>query len=456
MNSRRWWKRPILLVPLTLAGLILLGAVGLKVAITTGLQRELQAIRAKGLPTNPEELDHFYAAVPMEENAALKFLEAHEHYVVPEGTNDPALIIWREIPHDELLAPEVIAMLVAHVEKNGEALRRMHGAARLGRSRYPVDLSTAPNLNLPHLTHMKSLSRLARWEAVLEGERGNAARAAEALKTGFAVAHSISYEPLLISELVRIAYLAIVLEGMERVVNMTEFNEAQLRGLVQVVREAQEDCRKSLYRAMAGERAFASTAKKISFEDYESMVSMGGFAPTSVEVPEEVRRVLYALRVGLGLHERDHTFHMRTLGRMLDRIPQKDPEFYQSMEGLGVEVAMEMDKYPMIYQLSKLSLPSLLHVPRREVVLEARLRCLEVALEIERFRLRNGGRLPLASELSPGIFKDMPKDPVDGAALKYELLDGKGYQVWAAGSTAVEKDRGTKMREPGVGIAIVK
>src|SRR5215204_5451141 len=83
MSERAKWKRPSRLIPVVLAGLVVIGAVGFRVGSKGGLERELAEIRAKGLPTNPTELDKWYAAVPADENAGVKFLAAHDVYVEP-------------------------------------------------------------------------------------------------------------------------------------------------------------------------------------------------------------------------------------------------------------------------------------------------------------------------------------------------------------------------------------
>ena len=83
--KRKWWRNPVVVVPLGMVVLGVIGVVGFRMAAARGLEREMEAIRARGLPTNPEEVDRWYAAVPKEENAALKILEAYDKHVEPSG-----------------------------------------------------------------------------------------------------------------------------------------------------------------------------------------------------------------------------------------------------------------------------------------------------------------------------------------------------------------------------------
>ena len=454
-GKTRWWQRPSRLVPVTIGALVLLAFVGLKVSSQTGLQREMKAVRAKGLPTNSKELHEWYAAVPPEENAGLKFLAAHEVYVEPAKGSDPSELDWRAIPHDQSLDAAVMGVLGEHVAENEETLKRMHEAGKFTKSRYTADLGKAPELLLPHLMQMKRLVSLARWEAVLKAEQGDAAGAVAALRTGFSLARTLAQEPLLISELVRMAYVAILLNGTERVLNVAQLNENQLSELAATVAEAAEECRSSLNRAMIGERAFANTGRKFTFEEYESMMSFGGLAPPKEEIPEPLRRLLYSLRLGLGIQDRDYIYTMRSLAQLIEATELEHPALFSAMENLAGEINSELVKHPILYEMSRMSLGSILYVPKKEVILTARLRSVAMALEIQRWRFRNGGRVPRADELVPGVFEKLPFDPVDGKPLQYETR-AHGFRVVAVGATAAEKKGGAVRIAPDVGFVIIK
>ena len=452
-EQRSWWRRPSRSAPAVILTLVVIGLVGFRMASRSGLNREMEEIRAKGLPTNPKELDEWYAAVPAMENAGLKLLEARDVFVEAERAGDPGEVDWREIPHGEALDAETIGILEAHLGKNAETLRLMREAAKMERSRYPTDLSKAPDIKFDHLIPLKTLAQLARWEAVLKAERGDAAGAVEALKNGFAVAHTLAQEPLLISELVRMACMAIQVFGMERVVNVARFDEAQLGELAAKVREASEESRLALHRALVGERAFANTGRKLTFGEYEQLVTWGGLSPNTSEVPEVLRAVFYYSRRAVGMQDRDHAFYMRSLGRMIEAAALDHPELFARSEALVGEIEVELSEHPIAYELSKFSLGSMFRVPNREVILIARLRCVEMALEIERWRRKNGGGLPREHELT-SIFRVYPSDPVDGAPLKFQPKGDGGYRVIAEAATAEEKKGGANPKSPGIGFSI--
>ncbi|HEX7860731.1 MAG TPA: hypothetical protein VF773_10420 [Verrucomicrobiae bacterium] len=258
---RHRWTRPRRLIPLALLLLILLAVIGLKLSSRSSLERELAAIRAQGLPTNPIELDRWYTHVPASSNAALKFLEAYQHIVSPPPKENPDMIGLKDIPHDQPLDLNSKRIVEEHVTKNKETLQVLHEAARFPLSRYPAEIHKAPEFNSTHLSPVMQLIRLLRWEAIIAAEQKDSAAASQALQTGFALGQTLAREPLLISELVRIACVSIQLVGMERVVTATEFNDTQLAALVAAIKSAEAHCRPAFQRAFIGERAFANTGR---------------------------------------------------------------------------------------------------------------------------------------------------------------------------------------------------
>ncbi len=454
-TQRKWWWRPFRTAAALAVPLLALGVAGFKWASNSGLNHEMDEIRAKGLPTNRKELDAWYAPVPEDENAGLKFLRAANAFVEPAKGSDPGDVDFREIPHGEALDAETVRNLEAHLAKNAETLRLMREAAKMQRSRYPIDLSDAPHIKITHLIRLKRLAQLARWEAVLQAERGDGADAAEALKDGFALAHTLAHEPMVISALVRIGCVTIEVYGMERVVNVAHFDETQLAALAAKLHEAASDSRPSLQRAFIGDRAFENTNRKLTFNEYDQLFTMGGLVPNTSGVPEVVRKIFYYGRRAVGMEDRDHTFYMRNIGRMIDAAELNSPELFRTSEAVADRISVELGEHPIAYEMSYFSLPASLRVPKKETLLTARLLCAEMALEIERWRRKNGGKLPREDELS-SILKDYPRDPVDGAPLEFQPNGHGGYRVIAAAATAEERKGGVNLKSPGVGFSVEK
>ncbi|MDB6037900.1 MAG: hypothetical protein JWM99_1741 [Verrucomicrobiales bacterium] len=139
---------------------------------------------------------------------------------------------------------------------------------------------------------------------------------------------------------------------------------------------------------------------------------------------------------------------------MIDAAALDDPELFVRSESLASEIGRELSEHPIAYELSNLSLPSMLHVAKKETIVTARLRCLGIVLEVERWRRKHGERLPREDELNL-LFKDYPRDPLDGAPLQFHP-DGHGaYRIIAVAATAAEKKGGVNANSPGIGFSIV-
>ena len=103
--------------------------------------------------------------------------------------------------------------------------------------------------------------------------------------------------------------------------------------------------------------------------------------------------------------------------------------------------------------LSRMLLPALSKAATKEANLTARLRCTEVALAIERFRLDHEGALPATlQELTPKYLLQIPVDPFDESPLQYEHLPSHGYRVFSSGATAERRALAKQAEEVGFSV----
>jgi hypothetical protein len=84
-------------------------------------------------------------------------------------------------------------------------------------------------------------------------------------------------------------------------------------------------------------------------------------------------------------------------------------------------------------------LPAFQEVANKMAETAARLRCAQVALAIERFRLKNDGLRPASLDrLAPTFQSSVPADPFDGNPLRYRLLS-KGYVIYSIGKDGTDQ-----------------
>jgi hypothetical protein len=105
---------------------------------------------------------------------------------------------------------------------------------------------------LPHLAKIKLLAQAAEYRALLAAQSGNPVESCRDIQLILGLAHSLEGEPSLISQLVRIATLAIAVNTLERVLNHANLNEKEITDLTAAFTTSQTNL---IPRAFIGERA---------------------------------------------------------------------------------------------------------------------------------------------------------------------------------------------------------
>ena len=96
-------------------------------------------------------------------------------------------------------------LLAAFLEANRDLIAELVRLAELGGPVYALDFSKGFAMELPHLAELRQATRLLAADAVMKAGEGNYADAIRELVAGMKLADAISGEPILLSQLVRIA-----------------------------------------------------------------------------------------------------------------------------------------------------------------------------------------------------------------------------------------------------------
>lgn len=412
---------------------LLVGALAVfRFAPVRGTRRQLEAIRAAGLPVSSAELDVWYKAVPAKENQALVIIEAAKLRVDPPKGADPTASRFGFLNGDKI-SPELQASVKAYLATNQPALQMLHQAAQLTESRYPIDLTLGPNTLLPNLAQLKGLVQLLRLEAAEQSLAGNVAAAVEALHTSFAVSRSLRMEPLLISDLVRIACVAITLNPLEWVLNDHPLTHEQLQLLSRDVADADETGPRALFRGLVGERAEGLSIYDLSFGQIEALSSSGG----TMSSESALKNLGYNFYRVSGMQQRDLALYLEMTGGFVNSARLEFPEMLREADRIEAEMSARFSQgLGRLAVIARMLLPALSKAAQKEAALSARLRCAEIALAVERFRLDHGDKLPeTTAQLAPDYLHKVPVDPFDGGAFAYDRLEGKGYRVISRGAT---------------------
>ena len=372
----------------------------------------VEAIRKAGDPVTLKELDASYPSVPDHENAALVFDQA-----LKLSREDPLLVkrlpmvgMGKMPPLEAPLPENVRKDMTAFLAANKQALELLRQSARMGRCRFPVDLTRGFEAQLPHLASVRKACRHLYLEAAAAIEQGDAERAVCAVASSLGLARLPRNEPILISRLVRIACTKITLDAPGRVLSRGALTDAQLRRLSAAIeKEAQQE--NALRSIMAAERCIG-----ISLFEQPDMVRQLVGQHAKQPLPKWWRP------------EDDYGIYLDIMGAYVETSAKPWPARLAAAKAVQRRVNALTNRYV----IPRLLLPAMERVFVQEGTHAARLRCALTGLAIERYRVKHG-KLPRSLDaLPPKFIAAVPADPFDGKPLRYTTI-APGYMVYSIG-----------------------
>lgn len=300
--------------------------------------------------------------------------------------------------------------LRAIVEANRAALRLLDEARIPRQANWKADYVTSDNT--PPLLEIRTMSDVVYLAALLDIEAGRPDDAAGTLASGLASAASLSQEPTLIVQLIRIAIALLQFEGIEQLIARSEPSSAALADLAQWLNESREP--DPMYVGVLGELRFGNAA--LMKVEGGQVGQLPRFAERSFWVGPLVRfgrpwvrlaRVRYLRQIGAlleaqaGPRPRAATASAPAPGWFARRLPA-------SATG-GIERAIETG----------------------DVFMSA-LGAAELGVALRRFRLDHGAYPDVLQALVPAYLTGLPIDPFTGRPPVY-ARQGTGFTLTARG-----------------------
>jgi hypothetical protein len=400
---------------------------GLRFHLRHQIGLRLDQIRAQGLPATLEELNHWYATPPPGHNAADIYLDAVAMIRGPDGEQAglvPLVGVTNLPPSAAAIPADMLQAMAAWLEENREASARFRDATALSQSRYPVDFRDGIGIATSHLGQLRSGARFLALQAVYHAERGDAAQTVESLTDGFALAESLAWEPILVSQLFRFDCHMIALAAMERALNRTQFDDDGLRELGAAVPDSEAPS--GTQRGYVGQRCFVDSI--FAMQPREIAVSFYGSSGRSFD--REVL-LIHALRFS-GLWDMDRLTALDFSARYIEAADHESTTALDEAQRLHDKVGRL--RFPHVMTQILMSHTWRFDPEARQIALA---RCGRTAVAVERYRLAHG-RLPEnLAELVPAQLETVPLDPFDGRPLRYKRLS-PGYVVYSVGFDRVD------------------
>jgi hypothetical protein len=135
-----------------------------------------------------------------------------------------------------------------------DLISEIRALAARGGPVHALDFSKGFALELPHLARMRSCARLLRADAAVNATEGNQAAAVDDIIAGMKLGDTLALEPILISQLVRIAIYGVMYNAVEGSLVGADLSPELTDKLMAQV--AQGDHRRSFSESFAGELYF--------------------------------------------------------------------------------------------------------------------------------------------------------------------------------------------------------
>jgi hypothetical protein len=384
----------------------------------------LQRIRAQGLPTSGAELNPWYPAVPDQENCALVMTQAFALLQSFSDSRSNQVAAFKLPPRGQQLTEGDRQLLEPYVDMNRPALARAREAFSLPRSRYPVDTSMGPYALLPHLPQLRRLAQISRMDMALALDSGNTTEATASVTCLLKMARTLDEEPLLISQLVRVAILRMAVVSLERRLAVDGLTAAEMTDITEAIPDGGET--NWLTRALIGERAIGIPTFRMSSAEI-ARLTQGDQPFTELAVGRPLPGRQPVLMRLTGFFDRDLNFYLQAMETNITLVQQSPP---RSLALTNINDQLGRTALRKKFFLSAMALPSLSRVTVRQAETLAYVASAQAALAVERFR-SSQARLPATlDELVPQFLRAVPSDPFDGTPLRYRRLP-IGYVIYS-------------------------
>lgn len=424
----RWKPNPYHLLAL-LPLIVLAGFIAFRLRLKSGIQKNLDAIRAAGYPVTCVELDRWYTIPEGVENAADYLIEAFSYYQQWVGERRELLPVvgQGDLPlRPEPLAEETKEMVAEYLGDNREALELLHKGAAVKHCRYPVDFTKGMATVIPYLSEAREGARFLQLETVLHTENDRPELALNSIISILGLGRTFSNEPTLIAQLVRISCQAVAVQAFEYSANRAEFTDEQLVNVGRSFANAQD--LSAMSRAVVGERCQGIEF----FADPDAQAQF--FQSTGSSGPPAALMVLYR---AAGLSDKDASVYLHV---MEDYMKANELPLEERCDAADV-AEDKLENVPKIQVLLRVLSPAFSRITELDLRVIGHLRTAEGGAAIQRYRLAAGQLPDTLADLVPAYLDAVPKDPFDGGELRYKKLE-KGFVVYSIGED--EKDDGGK------------
>jgi len=285
-----------------------------------------------------------------------------------------------------------------------------------GQCRYPVDFSQGINALLPHIQEARTLARILSLRLHVAVERGDIAAALESLRLQLALAATMDHEPLLITQLVRIAVISVALDDVRAIVGELPLTDPQLAELQALL--ATIDMKGPIKEGLIGERA-------MGFHTFHHLSQI-----------KEVE--ILAGKDGRLQRPGDCLFYLELMQQMVEAADQQPQEARRAAQQVETTLKGRIGTQNPLDRLE--IVVTALMFPATGKVFDASARTQAVrdsaiaGIGFRRYQLAHGNAPEKLAELVPQFLAAVPPDPFSAAGPLIMVVEGDQFAIYSVGS----------------------
>ncbi len=383
------------------------------------LRRAYADLARDGRPMRPDQV--IPPAAPPEQNAAPLY-EAARQLLNAERSGETSLMqavstaaaaVLDTYPQTNALAK--LEPLLA-LRATREALAIVSRAAQRPSCRFELDYTKGAAMLMPHLSDLRTLSRLQCAMALSQSAAGQADEAWNTLEEGFRHANALHGEPILISQLVRIAQFSLCARTLRLVAVQHPLPPARAAALAACVE--QFDDQRPFVASVDGERLLLGEwGFRLRGRELRQAMSWNGDSSASGAWP-----LMLFFSISTPLNQWDHAQYLA----LMHGQTRLAAEPYNRQ--LITATERQMQAIPRYCVLTRLLVPALGAATERFVRLQAEARVTRKGLGLLAWQQTHGTFPAKLEELGTPV----PLDPFGGQPLRYRA-EGAGFVLYSSG-----------------------
>jgi hypothetical protein len=436
-RTKRTWLR--LLIAAVCVGL--LAIVGLVFHRLQDAESELQQAIAETDRLDPgwrlEDIENHRATIRDEDNSALQVMALRR--LLPGTFGKRLYDDWQyaDPPPNMRLAPARFALVKQELARVEAVLKKARNLKDFPRGRYPITYD--PNFIATLVTEQQEgrhIAALLQFDVQVLNEDGKPDEALASCRAILNTGRALGDEPLIISQLIRIAECSIALAGIERTLAQGVADEKELAAVQKLLED--EATHPAFLVAMRGERAGVQMAMQALQDGRLSeaqLLSLAGIKPGGrrQSLKEKLSRHLP------GEIAKKRAEFLRLSNHLVEAAKMSGPEQLKKLEELE---ANAKGKPPLVRML----LPPFSTVAGAQQRTRAQIRCAIAGVAAERYRLKQGRWPKELRELKEtGYLNAVPTDPVDEKPLRLSRRKN-GLVIYSVGEDSLD-DNGNINRD---------